>query len=211
MSWRAYFFSKRMKRRSCWCFKPKAFFLFQCICAEHVSVNALLALCRSIIKTKFITGFILPNSLLFSVSGCHTPIVNHFWGWDFTRTAFAHGNAARFGLAGEGLKRSLILFYQNVGWEKKVTSPWYKDVLMFDCLFVGINYYTGFNLHGTLNSLESVHLPWTGNISSIKRESKNIINYLVFSPMSNNKNFLLISSHTKNKTNVISFFSIKAC
>ena len=73
MSWRAYFFSKRMKRRSCWCFKPKAFFLFQCICAEHVSVNALLAPCRSIIKTKFITGFILPNSLLFSVSGCHTP------------------------------------------------------------------------------------------------------------------------------------------
>ena len=137
-------------------------------------------------------------------------LVNHFWGWDFTRTAYAHGNAARFGLAGEGLKRSLILFYQNVGWEKKVTSPWYKDVLMFDCLFVSINYYTGFNLHGTLNSLESVHLPWTGNISSIKRESKNIINYLVFSPMSNNKNFLLISSHTKNKTNVISFFQLRS-
>lgn len=66
-SWTAYLFSKRMKRRSCWFFKPKAFFLFQCICAEHVSVNALLAPCGSIIKTKFITGFILPNSLLFSV------------------------------------------------------------------------------------------------------------------------------------------------
>lgn len=141
-------------------------------------------------KNKIYNWFYPPKQLPFFslVDAIH--LVNHFWGWDFTRTAFAHGNAAHFGLAGEGLKRSLVLFYQNLGWE--VTSPWYNDVLMFDCLFVGINYYTGFNLHGTLNSLESVHLPWTGNISSIEQESKNIINYLVFSPMSNNKHFLLI-------------------
>jgi len=80
---------------------------------------------------------------------------------------------------------------------------------MFDCLFVGINYYTGFNLHGTLKSLESVHLPWTGNIFSIEQESKNIINYLVFSLMLNNKIFYWFPHTLKIKPTLYQFFQLR--